>query len=82
MDAAGRNGRDRMHANIGLNYHDSDGSVIRYDNENGKGDHKHIVQAPRISYEFVIERLIEDFFDEGRSCRSKVVKKTLLARAP
>jgi hypothetical protein len=37
---------------------------VRYDNEKGKGDHKHIGLA-EVSYTFVsVEKLIEDFMND------------------
>ena len=40
--------------------------LVGYDNERGKGDHRHF-QAPETAYEFrTVERLVEDFwFDVG-----------------
>jgi hypothetical protein len=38
--------------------------VLRYDNEAGKGDHKHI-DAEEVAYAFsTVERLVTDFFQD------------------
>lgn len=38
--------------------------IVRYDNETGKGDHKHIGDR-EIPYKFVsVEKLVRDFIDE------------------
>lgn len=38
--------------------------IVRYDNESGKGDHKHLGNE-EIPYKFVnIDRLMEDFFSD------------------
>ena len=43
--------------------------VMRYDNETGKGDHKHI-GAQEVPYEFVdLDRLLEDFWADVDSWR-------------
>ena len=41
--------------------------IVRYDNERGKGDHRHIGQHEE-AYLFVsLEKLIEDFWRDVRS---------------
>ena len=43
--------------------------VMRYDNETGKGDHKHIGEQ-EVPYEFVdLDRLVEDFWADVDSWR-------------
>jgi hypothetical protein len=43
--------------------------VMRYDNETGKGDHKHIGDQ-EVPYEFVdLDRLLEDFLADVESRR-------------
>lgn len=51
-----------------LNYSASDGgTVVRYDNERGKGDHKHVREI-ETAYEFEsVEKLISDFFADVRT---------------
>lgn len=40
--------------------------VLRYDNEAGKGDHKH-VRGKEMKYRFVsVDRLVADFFEDVR----------------
>ena len=42
------------------------GCVLRYDNETGKGDHKHLGDK-EVEYRFVSpERLVADFFEDMR----------------
>jgi len=58
--------KDRPH---GLKYRlyfgDNEGNcLVRYDNESGKGDHKHINNT-EISYKFInIDTLFKDFYDD------------------
>ena len=55
---------DRPHGyKYRLNYSLSDGStVVRYDNERSKGDHKHIGEA-ETEYQFEsVDKLVRDFF--------------------
>lgn len=51
-----------------LNYSANDGTtIVRYDNETGKGDHKHIGEIETV-YEFEsIEKLVNDFFSDVRT---------------
>lgn len=50
-------------------YIEGDVCVLRYDNEAGKGDHKHIDDR-EFGYSFVsLEQLIEDFLAEVRTFR-------------
>ena len=51
-----------------LNYSASDGTtLVRYDNERGKGDHKHL-GTKQSEYRFEsIEKLVKDFFADVRS---------------
>ena len=45
--------------------------VLRYDNETGKGDHKH-VRGKELKYRFVsVDKLIADFFEEIRRWRNE-----------
>jgi hypothetical protein len=45
--------------------------LVRYDNESGKGDHKHISKK-EIAYEFVDRnKLIEDFYHDVIRCHKK-----------
>ena len=40
--------------------------VLRYDNESGKGDHKH-VRGKEVKYRFVsVDKLVADFFEDVR----------------
>lgn len=40
--------------------------VLRYDNEAGKGDHRH-VRGKEVKYRFVsVDRLVTDFFEDVR----------------
>lgn len=40
--------------------------VLRYDNESGKGDHKH-VRGREVKYRFTsVEKLVADFFEDVR----------------
>lgn len=43
--------------------------LVRYDNERGKGDHKHLRER-ELPYEFIsIEKLMEDFLEDERRAR-------------
>jgi hypothetical protein len=54
-----------------LNYCGPDGKVIRYDNERGKGDHKHI-EGKQARYVFKdIESLVSDFLSDIRKERGE-----------
>lgn len=45
--------------------------VLRYDNESGKGDHKH-VRDEEVKYRFVsIDKLVADFFEDVRRWRNE-----------
>jgi hypothetical protein len=45
--------------------------VLRYDNEAGKGDHKH-VRDKEVKYRFAsIDKLVEDFFDDVKRWRNE-----------
>ena len=45
--------------------------VLRYDNEAGKGDHKH-VRGKEVKYRFVsADKLIADFFEDVRRWRNE-----------
>ncbi len=45
--------------------------ALRYDNEAGKGDHKH-VRGKEVKYRFVsVERLVADFFEDVRRWRNE-----------
>lgn len=47
----------------------SDACVLRYDNEAGKGDHKH-VGAAEVSYTFTtLDQLVDDFWNDVESWR-------------
>jgi len=62
---------DRPHGyKYRLYFGDSEGNcLVRYDNESGKGDHKHISDK-EIAYEFVDrDKLIEDFYHDVIRCR-------------
>jgi hypothetical protein len=42
--------------------------VLRYDNEEGKGDHKH-VRGKEVKYRFIsVDKLVADFFGDVRRC--------------
>lgn len=44
--------------------------IVGYDNERGKGDHKH-VQGTEVGYTFTtVERLVSDFLDDVRRIRN------------
>lgn len=53
-----------------LHYQTADGSeVIRYDNERGKGDHRHI-REKEAAYRFVtVKKLVLDFYEAVRRMR-------------
>ena len=58
--------KDRPHGyKYRLYFGDSEGNcLVRYDNENGKGDHKHIGKK-EMAYEFIDkDKLIEDFYND------------------
>ena len=58
--------KDRPHGyKYRLYFGDREGKcLIRYDNESGKGDHKHIGEK-EVAYEFVDRnRLIKDFYND------------------
>jgi hypothetical protein len=60
---------DRPHGyKYRLNYSRGDGTtVVRYDNERGKGDHKHIGEV-ETEYRFdSVEKLVRDFFADIRA---------------
>jgi hypothetical protein len=45
--------------------------VLRYDNEAGKGDHKH-VSGTEVKYRFVeIDKLVADFFEDVKRWRDE-----------
>jgi hypothetical protein len=45
--------------------------VLRYDNEAGKGDHKH-VRGKEAKYRFVsVDKLVADFFEDVRRWRNE-----------
>jgi hypothetical protein len=45
--------------------------VLRYDNEAGKGDHKH-VRGKEMKYRFVsVDKLVADFFEEVKRWRDE-----------
>jgi hypothetical protein len=45
--------------------------VLRYDNEAGKGDHKH-VDGREVKYRFVsVDKLVADFFDDVKRWRDE-----------
>ncbi|MEK7811254.1 MAG: DUF6516 family protein [Pseudomonadota bacterium] len=45
--------------------------VLRYDNEAGKGDHKH-VNEKEVKYRFVsVDKLVADFFDDVKRWRDE-----------
>lgn len=61
-----RKTKDRPHGyKYRLYFGDYEGKcLVRYDNENGKGDHKHIGEK-EIAYEFVNrDKLIKDFYND------------------
>ena len=65
--------KDRSHAyKYRLYYGDSKGNnLVRYDNESGKGDHKHIGNK-ELPYEFINQdTLIKDFQKDIKRCSSK-----------
>lgn len=60
---------DRPHGyKYRLNYSRSDGiTAVRYDNERGKRDHKHIGEV-QMEYQFEsVEKLVRDFFADIRA---------------
>jgi len=62
---------DRPHGlKYRLHYGSADGRVtIRYDNETGKGDHKH-VRGKEMKYSFVsVDKLVADFFEDVKRWR-------------
>lgn len=66
---------DRPHGyKYRLYYGDSNGNcIVRYDNEAGKGDHKHIGNQ-EISYQFInIDLLLENFEQDVNEARNKTL---------
>ena len=64
---------DRPHGfKYRLYYGDNTGKcLVRYDNETGKGDHKHLGHL-EVSYEFVdLEILLHDFYRDVDMCLQK-----------
>lgn len=49
-----------------LNYCTADGAtVVRYDNERGKGDHKHFADGKELPYDFRdVDSLLNDFWHD------------------
>jgi len=45
--------------------------VLRYDNEAGKGDHKHIGEAQAPYFFTTLDRLVEDFWRDVENWRSE-----------
>jgi hypothetical protein len=46
--------------------------VLRYDNETGKGDHKHVSGKKEVKYRFVtVGKLVADFFEDVRRWRDE-----------
>ena len=44
--------------------------LLRYDNEEGKGDHRHMIGAPESPYGFsTLEQLVDDFFEHVERMR-------------
>jgi len=65
--------KDRPHGyKYRLYYGDNEGNcLVRYDNESGKGDHKHMGKK-EIPYKFVDrDTLVEDFYHDVLHCRNK-----------
>jgi Family of unknown function (DUF6516) len=53
-----------------LFYGDESGRIVGYDNERGKGDHRHI-KGRETTYRFVdVEKLIADFLSDVEKARS------------
>jgi hypothetical protein len=53
-----------------LHYQNADGSdVIRYDNERGKGDHRHIKERDEPYYFETVKKLMIDFYEAVRQAR-------------
>jgi hypothetical protein len=45
--------------------------VLRYDNESGKGDHKHL-DDQQVKYRFVsVDKLVADFFEDVKRWRDE-----------
>jgi hypothetical protein len=64
---------DRPHGlKYRLYYGDSKGRcMVRYDNESGKGDHKHVGKQ-ELPYQFVdCPTLLNDFYQDVQACRQK-----------
>lgn len=55
-------------------YGDSQGRcIVRYDNEFGKGDHKHVGEDYEEPYQFSsVEQLMHDFLNDVRASRRKL----------
>lgn len=46
--------------------------MLRYDNEAGKGDHKHVSGKKEAKYRFVsVDKLVADFFEDVRRLRDE-----------
>ena len=55
-----------------LYYDDVKGrSLVRYDNETGKGDHKHINNKEEVYHFSTVEKLVEDFQKDINKFRRK-----------
>ena len=66
--------KDRPHGyKYRLYFGDSDGNcLVRYDNESGKGDHKHLGKE-EMTYKFVDrDKLIKDFYHDVTKYRKKI----------
>lgn len=64
---------DRPHGyKYRLYYGDREGNcLVRYDNESGKGDHKHIGHQ-ELPYKFIDRnKLLKDFYEDVILCRKK-----------
>jgi len=45
--------------------------VLRYDNETGKGDHRH-VHGKKVKYRFIsVDKLVADFFEDVKRWRNE-----------
>jgi hypothetical protein len=70
--------KDRPHGyKYRLYYGDSEGNcLVRYDNESGKGDHKHIGDKELLYHFIDKDKLLEDFYrDVVRNGKNKGGKK-------
>ncbi len=55
-----------------LYYGDSKGNCVRYDNETGKGDHRHLNDKEEQYYFTTVEKLVADFQQDINKLRGRL----------